>query len=80
MIRGRRLLELEGLDGSFNLMFAVGTHAMTGTPNGVLTHTLSHTRIDNVWLNGRPIGEIGLWAMLAGHYDVKPAFHDFPYV
>lgn len=43
---------------------------MAGTPDGVLTHTLSHTAIDNIWLNARLVGEIGLWAALAGHYDV----------
>ncbi len=70
LIRGRRLLELEGLGASFNLMFAVGAHSMAGTPDGILTHTLSHTGIDNIWLNGQPVGEIGLWAALAGHHDV----------
>ena len=70
LIRGRRRLELEGLDATFNLMFAVGAHSMAGTPNGILTHTLSSTGIDNIWLNGRPIGEIGLWATIGGHFDV----------
>jgi len=70
LIRGRRLLELEGLDESFDLMFAVGAHSMAGTPDGILTHTLSHSGIDNIWLNGKLVGEIGLWAALAGHYDV----------
>jgi len=73
LIRGRRLLELEGLDESFDLMFAVGTHSMAGTPDGILTHTLSHTAIDNIWLNEQLVGEIGLWAALAGHYDVPLA-------
>jgi len=70
LIRGRRSSELEGLDETFNLMFGVGAHSMAGTPDGLLTHTLSHTEIDNVWLNGQRIGEIGLWATLAGHYNV----------
>lgn len=70
LIRGRRLLELEGLDRSIDLMFAIGAHSMAGTPDGILTHTLSHVGIDNIWLNGRLIGEIGLWAALAGHYDI----------
>ncbi|HIE19045.1 TPA: aminopeptidase, partial [Candidatus Bathyarchaeota archaeon] len=70
LIRGRRLNELEGLDGTFDLMFAIGAHAMAGTPNGLLTHTLSHVGINNIWLNDKPVGEIGLWAALAGDYDV----------
>ena len=73
LVRGRRRLELEGLDGSFDLMFAVGAHSMAGTPNGILTHTLSHTGIENIWLNGQLVGEIGLWAALAGHYGVPLA-------
>jgi len=73
LIKGRRILELEGLDGSFDLMFAIGAHSMAGTPNGVLTHTLSHTGIDNIWLNGQLVGEIGLWAALGGQYDVPLA-------
>jgi len=70
LVKGRRVLELEGLDESYDLMFAIGAHSMAGTPDGVLTHTLSHIGIDNVWLNGKPVGEIGLWAALAGHYGV----------
>jgi D-amino peptidase len=70
LIRGRRSSELEGLDETFNLMFGVGAHSMAGTPDGLLTHTLSHTEIDNIWLNGQLIGEIGLWAALAGNYNV----------
>ncbi|MEM2926426.1 MAG: M55 family metallopeptidase [Candidatus Bathyarchaeia archaeon] len=72
LIRGRRILELEGLDESFNLMFAIGAHSMAGTPDGLLTHTLS-TTIDNIWLNDILIGEIGLWAALAGDYHVPLA-------
>jgi len=67
LIRGRRLQELEGLDRSFDLMFAVGAHSMAGTPNGILTHTLSHIGIDNMWLNEQPVGEIVF--ALGGHYD-----------
>jgi D-amino peptidase len=70
LIRGRRLSELEGLDETFDLMFAIGAHAMAGTPDGLLTHTLSSEGIENIWLNNKPVGEIGLWAALAGHYGV----------
>ncbi|MBS7615111.1 M55 family metallopeptidase [Candidatus Bathyarchaeota archaeon] len=70
LIRGRRASELEGLDASFNLMLCIGVHSMAGTPDGLLTHTLSHTEMDNVWLNNTPVGEIGLWAALAGHFNV----------
>ncbi len=70
LFHGRRVLELEGLDETYDLMFGVAAHSMAGTRDGLLTHTLSHTGINNVWLNGQLIGEIGLWAALAGYYDV----------
>jgi len=73
LIWGRRLFELEGLDESFDLMFAVGAHSMAGTLDGILAHTLSHTGIENIWLNEQLVGEIGLWAVLAGLYDVPLA-------
>jgi D-amino peptidase len=68
LIWGRRVLELEGLDGSFDLMFIVGAHAMAGTPKAMLPHTIGDYY--NIWLNGQRVGEAGLWAAWAGHYDV----------
>jgi len=72
LIRGSWMgvMELVELDESFDLMLAVGAHSMAGTPDGILTHTISHVGIDNMWLNGQLVGEIGLFAVLAGHYDV----------
>lgn len=43
LIRGRRRLELEGLDETFDLMFAVGAHSMAGTPNAIPYHTPGST-------------------------------------
>jgi D-amino peptidase len=68
LIWGRRVLELEGLDGSFDLMFIVGAHSMAGTPQAILPHTIGDYY--NIWLNGKRVGEVGLWSALAGHYDV----------
>lgn len=70
LIRGRRVLEMEGLDGSFDAVLAVGAHAMAGTPLALLCHTLSHTAIQEIRVNGLPVGEVGLWALIAGHYGV----------
>jgi len=68
LIWGRRVLELEGLDGSFGQMFVIGAHAMAGTPRALLPHTIGD--FYNVWLNGRRVGEVGLWAALAGQHGV----------
>jgi len=70
LIRGRRILEMAGLDETFDAVFAVGAHAMAGVPLALLCHTLSHPRIINIWLNGLKVGEVGLWAAIAGHYGV----------
>lgn len=68
LIWGRRVLELEGMGGSFDLMFVIGAHAMAGTPHAILPHTIGD--FHNVWLNGRSVGEVGLWAALAGQHGV----------
>jgi len=73
LIRGRRVLELQGLDKTFDTMFAIGAHSMAGTTRGLLTHTFRPIQILNIWLNNQLIGEIGIWAAIAGHYDVPIA-------
>ncbi|MEM1508363.1 MAG: M55 family metallopeptidase [Thermofilaceae archaeon] len=70
LIRGRRVLEMEGLDESFDAVLAVGAHAMAGTPFALLCHTLSHTAIQEIKVNGLLVGEVGLWALIAGYYGV----------
>lgn len=61
---------MEGLDDSFDVVFFVGYHARAGTENAILDHTYSGKVVAHVELNGRPVGEIGLNAALAGHYGV----------
>ena len=57
------------LDETFDALLLVGAHARNHTEKGVLHHT--HTgRIDEVRVNGRPFGEVGLNAGVAGHYGV----------
>jgi D-amino peptidase len=67
--RPRRFWALEGSDA----LFLVGYHPMAGTTSGVLAHSYSSVAIQNMWLNGRRIGEIGLDAALAGQLDVPVA-------
>jgi len=64
------LMTLEGLDSSFACVFMVGAHAAAGTEHAILDHTWSAKCIQNVSVNGIRIGETGLNAILAGHYDV----------
>jgi D-amino peptidase len=59
---------LPELDGSFDGMFFVGAHAMTGTPDATLAHSFSRGIHWN--LCGRPIGELGAAAVIAGAHRV----------
>jgi D-amino peptidase len=47
----------------------VGMHAMAGTPDGVLSHTVSSQAWQSLKFNGTPVGETGINAALCGHWD-----------
>jgi D-amino peptidase len=51
-------------------MAFVGAHARSGAATGVMSHTMNEETIYEVRINGTEIGEIGGFALLAGHYDV----------
>ncbi|MFB0617046.1 M55 family metallopeptidase [Streptomyces sp. AGS-58] len=61
LVRGKpkRLGMLEGLTGEYDAALCVGYHARAGTP-GVLSHSFMGHEIEDMWLDGRPVGEIGL--------------------
>ncbi|MEV6803591.1 M55 family metallopeptidase [Streptomyces sp. NPDC051132] len=61
LVRGRpkRMGMLEGLTGEYDAALCVGYHARAGTP-GVLSHSFMGHEIEDMWLDGRPAGEIGL--------------------
>lgn len=58
------------LDETFSGMLLVGYHPMAGVEGGVLSHTYSSRAVQNMWLNGTLIGEIGFDAALAGTLGV----------
>ncbi len=58
------------LDASYHGTFFVGAHAMAGTQNGFLDHTQSSASWYDYRVNGRRVGELGQWAMVAGHFGV----------
>jgi D-amino peptidase len=47
----------------------VGMHAMAGTPDGVLSHTVSGQAWQSLKFNGTLVGETGINAALCGHWD-----------
>ncbi|HIE50934.1 MAG TPA: peptidase M55 [Armatimonadetes bacterium] len=65
-ILGRPAPSVWDLDLEFEVVFLHGHHSMSHTERGVLAHSWSSRTIDNVWLNGRFVGEIGLNIALAG--------------
>ena len=60
---------VSGIDNKVNAAMFVGYHARAGTRNAVLDHTWSDS-VNNLWLNGRLVGEFGLNAALCGAFDV----------
>ena len=61
---------IQGVDtGPDGAMF-IGYHARVGTQNAILDHTWSSSTVAGVWLNGRPVGEIGCNASVCGHFGV----------
>ena len=58
------------LDESYWGSFFIGAHAMAGTLNGFLDHTMCPESIYGYAINGREMGELGIWAMVCGHYNV----------
>lgn len=61
---------LQGIDLGVNAVFFIGYHARMGTQNAILDHTWSSQRVQNVWINGRITGEIGLNASLCGAFGI----------
>src|SRR5436305_8843919 len=58
--------------GGFDAALCIGYHARAGTRNAILDHTYAD-RIHEVRLNGRPVGELGINAALAGVSGVPVA-------
>jgi D-amino peptidase len=54
----------EGCDAAL----LVAMHAMAGTPDGVMSHTVSGTEWRNLRFNGTLVGETGINAALCGHW------------
>lgn len=63
---------MEGIERGHDLAFFVGYHAKAGTHNAILDHTYTGL-IQDVRLNGRSVGELGLNAALAGSHGVAVA-------
>ncbi len=58
----------EFLEQGCDAALFVGMHAMAGTPDGVLSHTVSNQAWQNLTFNGTLVGETGINAALCGHW------------
>ncbi len=67
------LMTLDGLDESFTCVFMIGIHALAGTTGAVLDHTWTTKCVQALRVNGIEMGELGLNALLAGHFGVPIA-------
>lgn len=61
---------MPSLDETFDGVIMLGQHARAGTLNGFLDHTLASSSIFEYCINDKVVGEIGIVAAYAGHYDV----------
>lgn len=52
----------------------VGQHSMANVRAGIMAHSYSSLGIQNMLMNGRPVGEIGSRAALAGWYRIPVIF------
>ena len=60
---------MAGIDDA-DAVILLGYHAMAGTEEAILEHTMSSAAWQNFWLNGRKTGEIGIDAAMAGEHGV----------
>lgn len=65
---------VEPLKAGFDAVLLPGAHAMAGTPDGVLCHTISSEAWFEATINGVPVGESGLVAAIAGSFNVPCVF------
>jgi D-amino peptidase len=65
---------VEGVDDSFDAAVFIGYHSCAGTEHGVLNHTLLGKEVQNFLLDGKPLGETRLNALLCGHYGIPVVF------
>lgn len=69
LLSGNPVSRTLGLNSSYSAVVFIGLHAMAGTKNAVLPHSFTWN-IENIWVNGKKVGEIGARVMLAGELGI----------
>jgi D-amino peptidase len=67
------LCMMEGIDAGFDAAVFIGYHARAGTADAALPHTMT-LKIFEVRMNGIPLSEAGLNALIAGEFGVPVVF------
>jgi D-amino peptidase len=69
LVRGfpKPLVMVTGIDSSFGTLMFTGAHANAGSP-GVLAHNFA---FDSFTVNGKPLNEVGINALIAGELGVS---------
>ncbi len=72
IVRGspRPLMMMEGIDSTFSAAMFIGYHSATTNTQGVRAHTISSATFAAVKLNGQPMSESSINAIIAGHFGV----------
>ncbi len=72
--RARLMIGPVGYTGTLERGYAaiafLGQHAMGNVQKGIMAHSFSSLGIQYMKINGRPVGEIGVWAALAGSWGI----------
>lgn len=66
----RPLMMMQGIDETFAGAIFIGYHTATTNSQGVRAHTISSARLADVQLKGISVGEAGINAAIAGHFNV----------
>lgn len=69
LLIGSPVPPIREFDSTFSAIVFVGQHAMAGAKDSVLPHSFFFN-IQNLWVNGQLVGEIGIRAMVAGEMGV----------
>jgi D-amino peptidase len=69
LVVGSPIPPIREFDSTFSAIIFVGQHAMAGAKDSVLPHSFFFN-IQNIWVNGRLAGEIGIRVMVAGEMGV----------
>ncbi len=62
------------MERGYSAVAFIGQHSMAGTQAGIMAHSYSSLGIQNMRLNGKPVGEIETRTALAGWYNVPVIF------